>query len=609
MVGPTKAVYSFALGIEHLQSDLGLILLRHGYGIFVQWISTVSIMADTPQVAPVLSTPDTHIFEAATPSTVPLSTSSDTELDERYEISRTIDEISRARYQRIALQFPDHLLPDAPRVYARLQEGLRKALVDPVASLDTEVSKISVNDSHEEDQTPGTTTDVTGFALSILGDTSYGACCVDEVAAQHASADVVVHYGRACLSPTSHLPAIHIFTVNSLPSDPVIESFKSVYTDKQAKIILTSDVTYTAHLPALATSLKNEGYSNLFTTTVKHEPTSLIPNRTVPTEDATDLATWSLFHIGEPPQALLLTLASRVSQVQIYPATPDNPSPATPLLASTSLALRRRYALLTRVSRAPIIGILINTLSVHAYLAALTSIQDLIARAGKKYYVFVMGKLNAAKIANFAEVGGWVVVGCWESSLVESGEFEKPVVVPWELELALKGDEERVWTGEWRGDFARLLEQRYEAGEAASGAGGSDHVESHAEAGPVGEDAGGSDSESESEPPEFDLRTGKYIQHSKPMRQKAVTADKGTGTEKTDSTGTGQHSMVKRAKGDIARIGGEASPGAQFLREKRTWQGLGSDFEIAYDEDSSQPAVQEGRSGIARGYENERDKA
>jgi diphthamide biosynthesis enzyme Dph1/Dph2-like protein len=26
-------------------------------------------------------------------------------------------------------------------------------------------------------------------------------CCVDEVAAEHINADVVIHYGRACISP------------------------------------------------------------------------------------------------------------------------------------------------------------------------------------------------------------------------------------------------------------------------------------------------------------------------------------------------------------------------------------------------------------------------
>jgi diphthamide biosynthesis protein 2 len=38
--------------------------------------------------------------------------------------------------------------------------------------------------------------------VSILGDTSYGECCVDEVAAEHIEADAVIHFGNACLTPT-----------------------------------------------------------------------------------------------------------------------------------------------------------------------------------------------------------------------------------------------------------------------------------------------------------------------------------------------------------------------------------------------------------------------
>ena len=59
------------------------------------------------------------------------------------------------------------------------------------------------------------------------------------------------------------------------------------------------------------------------------------------------------------------------------------------------------------------------------------------------------------------------------------------------------------------------------------------------------------------------------------------------------------------ANGDVVHVGGVASPGAEFLREKRTWQGLGSDFETAYQEDAQGRAgarVEQGRSGIARGY-------
>lgn len=57
--------------------------------------------------------------------------------------------------------------------------------------------------------------------------------------------------------------------------------------------------------------------------------------------------------------------------------------------------------------------------------------------------------------------------------------------------------------------------------------------------------------------------------------------------------------LVKRPDMDVAQVGGVVSPAAEFLRSKRTWQGLGSDFDVAEREGA---LVEEGRSGIARGY-------
>lgn len=66
---------------------------------------------------------------------------------------------------QIALQFPDELIKDSVRVYQAIQSKLPDV------------------------------------QLQILGDTSHGSCCVDEVAAAHVNADCVIHYGRACMSP------------------------------------------------------------------------------------------------------------------------------------------------------------------------------------------------------------------------------------------------------------------------------------------------------------------------------------------------------------------------------------------------------------------------
>ena len=184
---------------------------------------------------------------------------------------------------------------------------------------------------------------------------------------------------------------------------------------------------------------------------------------------------------------------------------------------------------------------------------------------------------------------------------MESGDFWKPVVTPFELEISLKGDAERVWTGEWRGDFQGILDRAEKRGESRSAcelvAGGD---------GAVDQATGGGDfdSEPESAPPEFDLRTGRYVSHSRPMRSQDAPRSESQANGSDSIPAAPSHSLIKRAKGDVAMVGGEISPGAEFLRSKRTWQGLGSDFVIAYDESGKETgtAIEEGRSGIARGY-------
>jgi diphthamide biosynthesis protein 2 len=553
--------------------------------------------------APVLSTPDTHIFEDPTPAvdTSSLPRLDDAQVTLTYEIERTVREIKEGRWKRIALQFPDGMLMDAPRVYEQLRKGLRRKGTDAMEAVNGAAEETTVNDlaGRLDDTSLDSGLSEEEERLFILADTSYGACCVDEVAAEHVDADVVVHYGRSCLSPPSRLPVVYVFTARPMDTDRLIATFQETYPDKAQKIILMADIPYSHHVPTLCTALRENGYTNVHATEVIHDPSSLLPNRTLPSTgdgpDAKDaLQDWHLFHISDPPPSLLLTLSSRVASTHIYPT--DDPTPSA-TLASTSLALRRRYALLTSLSTASVFGILINTLSVKNYMHMLSHIQQQITNAGKKYYTFVVGKVNAAKIANFSEIGGWVVIGCWESSLIESKEFWRPIITPFELGLALQGDEERVWTGEWRGDFQSVLEDGVKPPPSANGA----KVEVGGQESHDGQD-GDYDSEEESAPPEFDLRTGRYISHSRPMRASTtpkVGSSAGNGGPILPST-----ALTKRANGDLAQIGGVVSPGAEYLREKRTWQGLGSDFQ-AHEEtgvDGQGARMEEGRSGIARGY-------
>ncbi|PVI05043.1 diphthamide biosynthesis protein 2 [Periconia macrospinosa] len=559
----------------------------------------------TLQTAPVLSTPDTHIFEDPTPTLDTSNTPrlSDEQITITYEIERTVKEIKEGRWKRIALQFPDQMLVDSPRVFDQLSRGLKDVRKPRKMAEKTQESDMEESIRQLDKTTLSENKEIFGEEeerLFILADTSYGACCVDEVAAEHVDADVVVHYGRSCLSPPSRLPVVYVFTERTLDMESLVSVFKKTYPSKEQKIVLVADIPYAHYVPKLDEHLRECGYTNIYPTSIVHNPSSLLPNRTVPPEVENSkelLQEYHLFHISDPPPSLLLTLSSRVASTYIYPT--DTVSPVA-TLASTTLALRRRYALLTSLSTTSVYGILINTLSVKNYMHILSHVQRQISAAGKKHYTFVVGKVNAAKVANFSEVGGWVVIGCWESSLIESKEFWRPIITPFELGIALQGDEERVWTGEWTGDFQTVLEEKKTAEPAVGGAIRDDGEVNESDISI--EETGDYDSEEESAPPEFDLRTGRYVSHSRPMRSSANLGSKQA--NQTSST-----ALTKRANGDLAHIGGVASPGAEFLREKRTWQGLGSDFRDEQDADADAgrgngeaARMEEGRTGIARGY-------
>ena len=79
----------------------------------------------------------------------------------------------------------------------------------------------------------------------------------------------------------------------------------------------------------------------------------------------------------------------------------------------------------------------------------------LLKKAGKKYYTFVIGKLNVAKLANFMEIDIFVLVACPENSLLDNAEFYRPVITPFELEVAC--NPERQWNAELVTDFQSIL--------------------------------------------------------------------------------------------------------------------------------------------------------
>ena len=63
---------------------------------------------------------------------------------------------------------------------------------------------------------------------SILGDVTYGACCVDDFSAKALHADFLVHYGHSCLVPVdvTGIPCLYVFVDIGIDLQHLVETVR-----------------------------------------------------------------------------------------------------------------------------------------------------------------------------------------------------------------------------------------------------------------------------------------------------------------------------------------------------------------------------------------------
>lgn len=162
---------------------------------------------------------------------------------------------------------------------------------------------------------------------------------------------------------------------------------------------------------------------------------------------------YSMFYVGQEGVTLrnFMMTWNRCSFCSFDPVTAAGRAESV----NINRTLMKRYYAIERAKDANVVGILVGTLGVADYLGVIEQLKETIRRAGKKSYMFAMGKLNVPKLANFLEIDIFVLIACPENSLLDSSDFYKPVVTPFEMEVAC--NKNREWSEEYVTDFRHLL--------------------------------------------------------------------------------------------------------------------------------------------------------
>ena len=79
----------------------------------------------------------------------------------------------------------------------------------------------------------------------ILGDVTYGACCVDDLASKALECDFIVHYGHSCLVPIQDLSiknALYVFVEIDIDVEHLIQSILFNFKDCEETLYLLGTI-------------------------------------------------------------------------------------------------------------------------------------------------------------------------------------------------------------------------------------------------------------------------------------------------------------------------------------------------------------------------------
>ncbi|XP_061392314.1 2-(3-amino-3-carboxypropyl)histidine synthase subunit 2 [Musca vetustissima] len=348
-----------------------------------------------------------------------------------------IEWIKKNNYKRVCLQFPDNYLKCSETIAASIRQAF--SLADEVKTF-------------------------------ILADTSYGSCCVDEIAAAHVDADSLVHFGNACRSKVSRLPVLYLYPQFDIDMQKFYEYLKSFIEHSTSHVVTVYlDIGYHQLLNEPINDDLKEKLINLKTkrldlvtycgdkfATITEDGQFAITSQGDYTKEVDEMnAERICLFIGSDNQRFFnLSLTTKAGKWFIYDVASGTGREKNPLTANY---IRRRYFYIEKCKDAQTLGLIVATLTSNGYLDVVKHLQTMAKARGIKTQIISVGRINPAKLANFLEIDCFVLIGCPFNNMFESKEFYKPIVSVFEAEMALNPAWHMRYPESYVTDFKDLL--------------------------------------------------------------------------------------------------------------------------------------------------------
>ena len=361
-----------------------------------------------------------------------------------FEVQKTVWRLRQAKVRSLALQFPEGLL-----LYATSLADIFQTFVDTI-----------------ED-------------VVILGDVTYGACCVDDYAATALGCDFLVHYGHSCLVPVSMTTCktLYVFVDILFDEEHLVQSIRKNFPNRTDKIALAGTIQFASAIGKVRETLR-PFYECFDVGRTKPLSPGEVLGCTAPSlGDGEVMGARSGDSMGEEGKkahdAIVFVADGRFHLEAMMIANPNVPAyrydPYERVLTREyydHVGMQNvRKSMILRAKKAKKFGLILGTLGRQGNPAVLARLERLFESRNKETVVFLISEISPERIASLSENGGidaFVQVACPRLSIDWGEAFIVPVLTPYEAYICLEGAEA------WDDVNTVLSEGKYEKKEVPS---------------------------------------------------------------------------------------------------------------------------------------------
>ncbi|GAV48693.1 hypothetical protein ZYGR_0N00970 [Zygosaccharomyces rouxii] len=319
-----------------------------------------------------------------------------------FEIHKTVWNIKKHNAKRVALQMPEGLL----------------------------IYSLVISDILEQ---------FCGVQTVVMGDVSYGACCIDDYTARALECDFIVHYAHSCLVPidVTKIKVLYIFVTINIEEQHIMRTLQKNF-PKGSRLATFGTIQFNPTIHSLKDKLLNDEDHMLY----------LIPPQIKPLSKGEVLGCTSERLNKEQIDAMVYIGDGRFHLESAMIHNPDIPAyrydpysrKFTREYYEQKELVKLRSDAVEAASKGKTFGLILGALGRQGNLATVQNLEKSLTVAGKTVVKIILSEIFPQKLSMFDNVDVFVQVACPRLSIDWGYAFNKPLLTPYEANVMLQRD-------------------------------------------------------------------------------------------------------------------------------------------------------------------------